>query len=131
MAFDEGLDLSCASAGGGAKESKWDPIAALWCRLSATLTRWSGLGAERELGIARARIPGGIGRDSEDPWHGSNWNRQIERSGAAPSGEGAAGPDIPFASDLYTTFYRQREFSIRDPNGIELNFNHPVEKGSA
>jgi uncharacterized glyoxalase superfamily protein PhnB len=35
-------------------------------------------------------------------------------------------PELRFTTDLYTAFYGQREFGIRDPNGIELMFNQPV-----
>jgi uncharacterized glyoxalase superfamily protein PhnB len=34
---------------------------------------------------------------------------------------------VQFTGDLYTAFYGQREFSIRDPNGVVLNFYQPVE----
>jgi ankyrin repeat protein/uncharacterized glyoxalase superfamily protein PhnB len=53
--------------------------------------------------------------------------RQIERSRAELVGRGAGEPEVQFAGDLYTAFYGQREFSIRDPNGVVLNFYQPVE----
>jgi hypothetical protein len=37
-------------------------------------------------------------------------------------------PEVRFKPDLYTAFYGQREFSILDPNGIELSFYQPVEQ---
>lgn len=53
--------------------------------------------------------------------------RQLERGRAELAGESAHEPDAQFASDLYTAFYGQREFSIRDPNGVTLNFFQPLE----
>jgi len=52
--------------------------------------------------------------------------RQLERARAALAGRGAGEPEVQFAGDLYTAFYGQREFSIRDPNGVVLNFCQPV-----
>jgi uncharacterized glyoxalase superfamily protein PhnB len=64
--------------------------------------------------------------------------RQLERdraelAGGGAGAEGAAGstgaagePDVQFTGDLYTASYGQREFSIRDPNGVVLNFYQPV-----
>ncbi|HET6701234.1 MAG TPA: ankyrin repeat domain-containing protein [Gemmatimonadaceae bacterium] len=52
--------------------------------------------------------------------------RQLERAKAVLSG---ATPDVPearFTSDLHDTFYGQREFSIVDLNGYELNFAQPL-----
>ena len=53
--------------------------------------------------------------------------RQLERARAALAGEPADGPDVRFIRDLYTAFYGQREFGIRDPDGVELNFYQPIE----
>jgi uncharacterized glyoxalase superfamily protein PhnB len=53
--------------------------------------------------------------------------RQLERARAALAGRGAGEPEVQFTGDLYTAFYGQREFSIRDPNGVVLNFYQPVE----
>ncbi len=53
--------------------------------------------------------------------------RQLERAHAALAGEAADEPDVQFTGDLYTAFYGQREFSIRDPNGVDLNFYQPVD----
>lgn len=53
--------------------------------------------------------------------------RQLERARAALGGEAADEPPVEFTGDLYTAFYGQREFSIRDPNGFELNFYQPVD----
>jgi ankyrin repeat protein/catechol 2,3-dioxygenase-like lactoylglutathione lyase family enzyme len=53
--------------------------------------------------------------------------RQLERSRAALAGEATDAPEVRFTVDLYTAFYGQREFGIRDPNGVELTFAQPVE----
>ena len=45
---------------------------------------------------------------------------------AALTSETSGGPEVRFTTDLYTAFYGQREFGIRDPNGIELMFTQPV-----
>ena len=52
--------------------------------------------------------------------------RQLERARAALVGEAPADSLIRFQGDLYTAFYGQREFCIRDPNGIELMFFQPL-----
>lgn len=48
--------------------------------------------------------------------------RQLLRSRRLLEGEPDESPEISFTSDLYTAFYGQREFGIRDPNGVELMF---------
>jgi ankyrin repeat protein len=53
--------------------------------------------------------------------------RQLERSRAELAGGATGVPEVQFTGDLYTAFYGQREFSIRDPNGVVLNFYQPVE----
>ena len=53
--------------------------------------------------------------------------RQLERASAVLSG---AAPEIPaarFTGDIHDTFYGQREFSIVDLNGYELNFAQTVK----
>ncbi len=52
--------------------------------------------------------------------------RQLERACAVLAGEVGGELEVQFTSDLYTAFYGQREFGIRDPNGLELNFYQPV-----
>jgi len=52
--------------------------------------------------------------------------RQLERARAVLAGEAPADSLIRFQGDLYTAFYGQREFCIRDPNGIELMFFQPL-----
>jgi hypothetical protein len=83
---------------------------------------------------------------SSDPWRGATsalslWIRtdrlddlysalkrlQLERARAALAGEAADAPELRFTVDLYTAFYGQREFGIRDPNELELRFYQPLE----
>ena len=52
---------------------------------------------------------------------------QIERARALLTGEATDAPEVCFKLDLYTAFYGQREFGIRDPNGLELMFYQPLE----
>jgi ankyrin repeat protein/catechol 2,3-dioxygenase-like lactoylglutathione lyase family enzyme len=52
---------------------------------------------------------------------------QLERAQAALAGEATEAPEVQFTQDLYTAFYGQREFCIRDPNGVELNFFQPAD----
>lgn len=54
-------------------------------------------------------------------------HRQVEHSRATLQGNPAGEPEMPFVSDLHTAFYGQREFSIRDPSGVELVFHQPLE----
>jgi hypothetical protein len=54
---------------------------------------------------------------------------QLERARRAlggADGGGAAEPEVRFTHDLHTAFYGQREFGIRDPNGVELVFFQPL-----
>jgi ankyrin repeat protein/catechol 2,3-dioxygenase-like lactoylglutathione lyase family enzyme len=53
--------------------------------------------------------------------------RQLDRARGILAGTGAATPQARFTSDLHDTFYGQREFSIVDLNGYELNFAQPVK----
>ncbi len=62
-----------------------------------------------------------------DDLYASLKRRQLERAKAELAGEHSDLPDIRFTIDLYTAFYGQREFGIRDPNGIELMFAQPVD----
>ena len=52
--------------------------------------------------------------------------RQLERARAALAAEAVNVPEVRFTVDLYTAFYGQREFGIRDPNGLELMFFQPL-----
>ena len=53
--------------------------------------------------------------------------KQLERARVELAGETAQTPELKFTADLYTAFYGQREFGLRDPNGVELMFAQPVE----
>ena len=53
--------------------------------------------------------------------------RQLEHARAALGGGAADAPEVRFTGDLYTAFYGQREFGVRDPNGVELMFYQPLE----
>jgi ankyrin repeat protein len=82
---------------------------------------------------------------STDPWRGSTsglslWirterlddiyamlkRRQLDRASATLAGEDPDTPEVRFKLDLYTAFYGQREFCVRDPNGAELYFYQPL-----
>ncbi len=52
--------------------------------------------------------------------------RQLDRARAVLAGETPAIPEARFTGDIHETFYGQREFSIVDLNGYELNFAQPV-----
>jgi ankyrin repeat protein/catechol 2,3-dioxygenase-like lactoylglutathione lyase family enzyme len=52
---------------------------------------------------------------------------QLERARAALAEEATDVPEVRFTADLYTAFYGQREFGIRDPNGVDLYFCQPLE----
>lgn len=54
--------------------------------------------------------------------------RQLARARARLAGEATDIPEIKFTADLYTAFYGQREFGIRDPNGVELMFFQPLDQ---
>jgi ankyrin repeat protein len=53
--------------------------------------------------------------------------RQLDRARATLAGEATDAPEVRFTVDLYTAFYGQREFGLRDPNGVELFFYQPIE----
>jgi hypothetical protein len=48
--------------------------------------------------------------------------RQLERASAVLAGEAPAIPEARFTADIHDAFYGQREFTIVDLNGYELNF---------
>ena len=53
--------------------------------------------------------------------------RQLKRAAAVLAGAATGIPEARFTSDLHDTFYGQREFSIADLNGYELNFAQPIK----
>jgi uncharacterized glyoxalase superfamily protein PhnB len=48
--------------------------------------------------------------------------RQLDRGRAELAGGATGEPKVQFTGDLCTAFYGQREFSIRDPDGVVLKF---------
>jgi ankyrin repeat protein len=52
--------------------------------------------------------------------------RQLERAKAVMAGATPDFPEARFTGDIHDTFYGQREFSIIDLNGYELNFAQPL-----
>ncbi len=67
-----------------------------------------------------------IRTDRLDEFYAFLKQRQLEHARAMLAGEASAGQDVRFKLDLHTAFYGQREFGIRDPNGVELMFFQPV-----
>ena len=57
--------------------------------------------------------------------------RQLAYAYAMLAGETSDAPDVRFTLDLYTAFYGQREFGIRDPNGVELMFAQSIDEESS
>lgn len=53
--------------------------------------------------------------------------RQLERATAVLAGATPEIPEARFTSDIHDTFYGQREFSIVDLNGYDLNFAQPLK----
>lgn len=62
-----------------------------------------------------------------DDLYASLKRRQLAWAAATLAGEPNDSPEIRFTGDLRTMFYGQREFSLRDPNGVELYFYQPLE----
>lgn len=52
---------------------------------------------------------------------------QLERARAALAGEATDAAEVRFTADLHTAFYGQREFGVRDPNGVVLMLYQPLE----
>jgi ankyrin repeat protein/catechol 2,3-dioxygenase-like lactoylglutathione lyase family enzyme len=63
-----------------------------------------------------------INTDRIDDLYAVLKQRQLERAQAVLDGETVEGPEVKFTQDLYTAFYGQREFCLRDPNGVDINF---------
>jgi uncharacterized glyoxalase superfamily protein PhnB len=68
-----------------------------------------------------------IRTDRIDDFYAHLKQRQLERARAMLAGEPTTEPEIRFTLDLHTAFYGQREFGIRDLNGVELMFAQSVE----
>lgn len=65
--------------------------------------------------------------DRIDDWYATLKRLQLARARAVLEGRPMEGPELRFTGDLYTAFYGQREFGLRDPNGVEVMFAQPVE----
>lgn len=52
--------------------------------------------------------------------------RQLRHARALLAGHQDHTPGVAFQQDLYTAFYGQREFCVRDLNGVELCFHEPL-----
>jgi ankyrin repeat protein/uncharacterized glyoxalase superfamily protein PhnB len=52
---------------------------------------------------------------------------QLDRARATLAGEATDASEVRFTVDLHTAFYGQREFGVRDPNGLELMFYQPLK----
>jgi uncharacterized glyoxalase superfamily protein PhnB len=63
-----------------------------------------------------------INTDRIDDLYALLKQRQLERAQAVLEGKTVEGPEVNFTQDLYTAFYGQREFCVRDPNGVDINF---------
>jgi hypothetical protein len=96
------------------------PFAASCCRMSLRSRRAD----HSDNGLAGLSI--WMNTDRLDDLYALLKERQLERARAALEGRPSDLPDVSFATDLYTAFYGQREFAIRDPNGVTLNFCQPV-----
>lgn len=68
-----------------------------------------------------------IDTDRLDDLYATLKTRQLARARALLQGASTDIPEVRFTADLYTAFYGQREFGIRDPNGVELMFAQPFE----
>ncbi|MEZ4416757.1 MAG: ankyrin repeat domain-containing protein [Gemmatimonadota bacterium] len=53
---------------------------------------------------------------------------QLHWAREALEGREPSGPPVPFIQDLHTAFYGQREFGVRDPDGVEVMFAQEVSR---
>jgi ankyrin repeat protein len=78
---------------------------------------------------SQARLSLWVQTDRLDELYALLKQRQLERARRAldaVEAGGATEPEVRFTLDLHTAFYGQREFGIRDPNGVELFFFQPL-----
>jgi ankyrin repeat protein len=66
--------------------------------------------------------------DRIDDLYDTMKQRQLERATAILAGATPEIPEARFTGDIHDTFYGQREFSILDLNGYELNFAQPLKR---
>jgi ankyrin repeat protein/catechol 2,3-dioxygenase-like lactoylglutathione lyase family enzyme len=64
--------------------------------------------------------------DRLDDLYAALRHRALEQARDLLTGGANGAPAIRFTGDLYTAFYGQREFCIRDPNGVDVNFFQPL-----
>ena len=64
--------------------------------------------------------------DRIDELYNALKQRQIDRAKAVLEGASPEIPEARFTGDIHDTLYGQREFSIVDLNGYELNFAQPI-----
>ncbi|MGH7445255.1 MAG: VOC family protein, partial [Longimicrobiales bacterium] len=105
---DEGGRMDFAHLKFGDAEIMFTPSTDPWRESTAALSLW----------IHTSRL---------DDLYALFRRRQLERARAELDGASDLPPEVRFSADLYTAFYGQREFAIRDPNGIELWFYQPVQ----
>jgi len=68
-----------------------------------------------------------IATDGLDELYARLKRRQMEWARAELAGEEPPGPEVRFVADLHTAFYGQREFGVRDPNGVEVMFAQALD----
>jgi uncharacterized glyoxalase superfamily protein PhnB len=68
-----------------------------------------------------------IHTDRIDELYASVKRIQLDRGQRMLAGQDVESSEIAFTADLYTAFYGQQEFGIRDPNGVELMFFQPLD----
>jgi ankyrin repeat protein len=100
--------MDWASVNFGEAEIMFVPSTDPWREKTAALSLW-------------------IRTDRLDDLYARLKRHQLERARAMLAGETTDAPEVRFKLDLYTAFYGQREFSIRDPNGVELCFYQPLD----
>ncbi len=100
--------MDWASVSFGDAEIMFAPSRNPWCEPTSRLSLWIRTGRLDDLYAFLRR-------------------RQLERARSMLTGKATSAPEVRFTVDLYTAFYGQREFGIRDPNGIELCFYQPLE----
>jgi ankyrin repeat protein len=103
---NDGMNWACVRL--GAVELMFVPATDAWRREVAGVSVW----------IYTNRI---------DDLYARLKQRQLDRARAALGGEVLDTLDVPFTLDLHTAFYGQREFGIRDPNGVHVMFAQPLD----
>ena len=88
--------------------------------------RFGELTDVRAVRSADTSKPGGlslwISTDRLDDLYAVVKRQQMERARAELAGERSSSPGLTITADLHAAFYGQREFALRDPNGVEVMF---------